>query len=378
MESDYVDSSTLQMEDQEFVVIEPDASLMEQEDSHGTPIADQETSEPFASAPPGQLDNAIESAPEIGNVDSSVDHIIQQVDPSSDTVACGSFHEELVEADPVVDSRETDDAEIMGETIEAGQVDSGALEGGHGMMEADQVDSRVVEGDIVDGGTAEIGLVDEGTMEIGHADSGTLENESRSGETLEPTEGITLDNDCLVDNSNQAVYDDPLDTGTVEDESISTQHVEAQPMDAHLIEAELVAEGVDSSYYIDQATMEQQDGTIAEEAEAAADIENSLPTPSHLDSNFQCSQVENSELASMETAMSNPTAVCEADSSAAGMEDSSYEVQQMVDTQNVYVVEDGQLIQPSNSMASYHNGDNTMLVEMAPLSTDGSYVNSQV
>ena len=268
-------------------------------------------------------------------------------------------------------------------TIEPGQVDSGALEGdlvqgGHGKMEADQVDSRVVEGDIVDGGTAEIGLVDEGTMEIGHADSGTLENESRSGETLEPTEGITLDNDCLVDNSNQAVYDDPLDTGTVEDESISTQHVEAQPMDAHLIEAQLVAEGVDSSYYIDQATMEQQDGTIAEEAEAAADIENSLPTPSHLDSNFQCSQVENSELASMETAMSNPTAVCEADSSAAGMEDSSYEVQQMVDTQNVYVVEDGQLIQPSNSMASYHNGDNTMLVEMAPLSTDGSYVNSQV
>ena len=61
MESDYNDSSTLQMEDQEFVVIEPDASLMEQEDSHGMPIADQETSEPFASAPPGQLDNAIES-----------------------------------------------------------------------------------------------------------------------------------------------------------------------------------------------------------------------------------------------------------------------------------------------------------------------------
>jgi hypothetical protein len=81
----------------------------------------------------------------------------------------------------------------------------------------------------------------------------------------------------------------------------------------------------------------------------------------------------------METAMSNPTAVCEADSSAAGMEDSSYEAQQMVDTQNVYVVEDGRLtVQQSNSMASYHNADNTMLVEMAPLSTDGSYVNSQV
>jgi hypothetical protein len=80
--------------------------------------------------------------------------------------------------------------------------------------------------------------------------------------------------------------------------------------------------------------------------------------------------------------MSNPTAVCEADSSAAGMEEPAYETQQMVDTQNVYVVEDGRLtlnsVQPSNSMNNYHNAENAMLVEMAPLSTDGSYVDSQV
>lgn len=395
MESDYVDSSTLQMEDQEFVATEPDASLMEQEDSHGMPIADQGTSESFPSADPGQLENASESVAEVNTVDSSVDHVIQHVDDTPDAIAGGSFHEESIEADQV-DSRETvdDDAGMMdhSETIEAGQVDSGVLEGdlvegGNGMIHDDQVvDSGAVESDVVDGGSAETGLIDE-TMETGHADSRNVENESEAidGESMEPAEGIILDNP--TGNEDQVVYDEPIGSGTVEDESIEAQPVEAQPMEAHLMEAQpdvveappAVDEGVDSSYYIDQATMEQPDGAIAEESEAATDIENPLPTPSHLDPNFQCSEVANSELETMETAMSNPTAVCEADSSAAGMEDSSYEAQQMVDTQNVYVVEDGRLtVQQSNSMASYHNADNTMLVEMAPLSTDGSYVNSQV
>jgi len=71
-----------------------------------------------------------------------------------------------------------------------------------------------------------------------------------------------------------------------------------------------------------------------------------------------------------------PATVCEADSSAAGMEETAgYDPDEMDSSQqNVYVVEGEQ---QSGSLTPFHNSDTAMLVEMAPLATE-SYVNSQV
>lgn len=90
---------------------------------------------------------------------------------------------------------------------------------------------------------------------------------------------------------------------------------------------------------------------------------------------------------------SNPT-VCEADSSAVGdaMDEAnavvSYENQEMDSSshhhQHVYVVDngDGHLtlnsVPQTGSATPYHHSDSSMLVEMAPLSADGTFVNSQV
>ena len=66
-------------------------------------------------------------------------------------------------------------------------------------------------------------------------------------------------------------------------------------------------------------------------------------------------------------------AVCEADSSAAYV---GGEI--AMGSQSVYVVDDGMAlnsIPQTGSMTPYHNPENSMLVEMAPLSTDESYGN---
>lgn len=72
--------------------------------------------------------------------------------------------------------------------------------------------------------------------------------------------------------------------------------------------------------------------------------------------------------------------VCEADSSAVGLNSAVFSGEGVtMGSQSVYVVDDGMAlnsIPQSGSMTPYHNPENTMLVEMAPLPTDGSYVNS--
>lgn len=353
MENDYVDSSTLQMEDQEFVPTEPDGSLMEQENSNNMPMQGEEANGSLT-AEASQLGNS-NSVSEIDTVDSSVDHMIHRVDHAAagGSADIGSIDEECV----------------PGEPVESEQVDR---------VDTEQVDSGAFGEDQVAAGSSNAEFLDRESMETGHVDSRTVGNETGIIEP-EPIEGVTENEpveSISLENPPESAYNNPLEGGCEEAHPLESQPVaeeEARPID----------EVVDSSYYMDSVNLEQPDGTLAQEAEAASGLEESLPTPSQLNQNYQCNEASNSELLSMETAMSNPTAVCEADSSAAGIEDSAYETQQMVDTQNVYVVEEnGQLtlnsVQQSNPIASYHNADNAMLVEMAPLPTDGSYVNSQV
>lgn len=397
LESDFVDSSTLEIEERELVATDPEASEIQQEDLNGIP--DPETSESFAVVEPEHLENGI-CVPEVVTVDSSVDDTIQEhvdrtpLEGTSSTLVCGSYESECIEGGNVE------------ENVENNQADSGVPESDFvdgGATESDFVDGGTAEGDFVDGGTAEgdfvvIGaveseLMNEEAMETDQIQAGTIENDAPTVEADpideqvgEPDEsqGITLDNPVATEQG-EVIYGDPVESGTIEEESTEAQSVDTQLMEAHLIGAQPVEvrpgdEGVDSSYYMNSVDIEQPDEAIVEGVEASADLEN--PTSSHLETNYGDNEVENSELINMDTNMSNPTAVCEADSSAAGMEEPAYETQQMVDTQNVYVVEDGRLtlnsVQPSNSMNNYHNAENAMLVEMAPLSTDGSYVDSQV
>lgn len=370
---------------------------------------DQEPSESIAAMESEQVEN-VTPAPDVDTVDSSVDHVVQHVDqtPANSVMENGGFEEECAgsgnavdgatEAEQVdsgiVDSDPVDSRALVGDLVDAGtalmddgameaeSLDSAALEGhlvdgGSELMEAEQIDSAVVESEHVDS---------ESAGEAGHVDSAIIDEQLHAVEACPidreeesaSVEGITLDNSGAND---QVAYQH---APAAESESIEAQSMEAQliaePPVVGNVQAQPVDEGVDSSYYMDQAPLDQPEGTIAEEAEAATETEN--PTTSHLDQNYQCNEAENSDLVNMDTGMTNPTAVCEADSSAAEMEESGYETQQMMDTQNVYVVEDGRLtlnsVQQSSSMSAYHNTDNTMLVEMAPLSTDGSYVNSQV
>ena len=402
LESDLVDSSTIEIEERELVAVE-DASVVQQEDLHDIP--DQETREPFAEVEPGPLENG-NSVHEVGTVDSSVDETIQQhvdhnsMEGTSSTLECGSYEggciedgnvEENVEADQVDCGVAPESEFVDGGTAESDFVDCGTAEGNFVDCETKVI--SVAEGDFVVIEAVESELVNEEAMETDQIQSETIEDpnaeagpiDEQAGEPDE-SQGITLDNPVATEEDG-VIYGDPVvESGTIDDESTEAQSVETQLMEAHLIGTQPVEgvrsgdEGVDSSYYMNSVDIDQPNGVIVG-VEASADIEN--PTSSRLESNYEGSEVDNPELINMDTNMSNPTAVCEADSSAVGMEESAYETQQMVDTQNVYVVEDGRLslnsVQPSNSINTYHhNAENAMLVEMAPLSTDGSYVDSQV
>ena len=72
--------------------------------------------------------------------------------------------------------------------------------------------------------------------------------------------------------------------------------------------------------------------------------------------------------------------VCGADGSAVGLNGAVFSGAEVtMDSQSVYVVDDSMAlnsIPQSDSMTPYHNSESAMLVEMAPLPTDGSYVNS--
>lgn len=369
--NDFADSSTLEMEEGELVATEPDDSMIPQEDLQSMSYQEPTESSPIDES--GQQDSfSGRTPPETETVDSSVDHTVQAQTghiPEEGTLNAEDYQRECAEVEPIIDAN----------------------------LGIDQVDSGTAQSDFVDDGVAESGLADEEAMETGQILSGTADNDfvtvaadpvnEESGEST-GSQSIIPDN-AVATTEGEVSYDDPVGSGTIEEEandaqSIETHLIAAHPMETQPvenIEPQTVDEGVDSSYYMNSAHIEQPDGTIAESVDASTDIDN--PTSSHLDQHFENNEVDNPELINMDTNLSNPTAVCEADSSAVGMEDSAYETQQMVDTQNVYVVEDdGRLtlnsVEPSNSMNSYHNPENAMLVEMAPLSTDGSYVDSQV
>lgn len=365
--NNFADSSTLEMEESELVSREPDASMIQQDDAETMPY--QEPDGSFSTDASERQDNRI-PVPETETVDSSVDHTVQPLAGQLPEVG-------------------TPNSEHYQRECAEGNVDAN--------LGIDQVDSGTAQNEFVDDGVAESGLANQEAMETDQVLSGTADQDivtvaadPVNDEAAESTSYQRIIHDHTVATTEgEVMYGDPVESGVIEEENTEAQSVETGLIEAHHMESQpvedvephTVDEGVDSSYYMNPVDLEQPDGTINDGLEASADIEN--PTSSHLDQHFEDNEVDNPELLNMDTNLSNPTAVCEADSSAAEMEDSAYDTQQMVDTQNVYVVEDdGRLtlksVEPSNSMNSYHNTENAMLVEMAPLSTDGSYADSQV
>ena len=89
---------------------------------------------------------------------------------------------------------------------------------------------------------------------------------------------------------------------------------------------------------------------------------------------------QSEETNSQQEVQATNASICEADSSAVGLNGSVFSGEEVaMGSQSVYVVDDGMAlnsIPQSGSMTPYQNSENAMLVEMAPLSTDGSYVNS--
>lgn len=151
----------------------------------------------------------------------------------------------------------------------------------------------------------------------------------------------------------------------VEEEEEETAQVESEP-------------AIDSSSYA--VASNEPDESNVEEAADPAPIEEAAPTdPPSDEQQYEEEQQEQYPVAeSSDGAVPvEPATVCEADSSAAGMEEAAagYDPDEMDSSQqNVYVVEGEQ---QSGSLTPFHNSETAMLVEMAPLATE-SYVNSQV
>lgn len=196
-----------------------------------------------------------------------------------------------------------------------------------------------------------------------------------------------LDHSYLPDNPTEEVGDPQLpdDAADVVNElagdsgsTVDNGGVGSSDYPLENVEAAGDGEDIGSTFNTEQMSVDHPD---ASNGEAGAMTDALQHDQDQLDASYQCTDSGEAHLVAMNPD-GNPTAVCEADSSAVGMEEAQYEGHEMVDAQNVYVVQDGRLtlnsVQQPVTMDQYQNQENAMLVEMAPMSADGTYGNAEV
>ena len=200
-----------------------------------------------------------------------------------------------------------------------------------------------------------------------------------------------------------AVLEDNVPATTTDDNRAFTQQ-ESSGDEGHAIDSSSQLNTVDPSPTLSTEDANTEVSEMVQDDVASASVvsEPQVPDETHYhqysvvepsDGPTSAEELEGLEAVEQPGLVSNPT-VCEADSSAVGdaMDETNavvnYENQEMDSSshhhQHVYVVDngDGHLtlnsVPQTGSVAPYHHSDGSMLVEMAPLSADETFVNSQV
>ena len=244
---------------------------------------------------------------------------------------------------------------------------------------------------------AQVSVAAQEEQETNGVDSSTFSTEAPSAEAaptsvderqVEEEEQLGTEHG---ESSSALVSEEPHQSQTSEDGQVleSAEDSPQQSMDVATNEDPVVENGaIDSSGQLiaaDPETEEVNENIQVDEsnAEVLVPVQQDLAedeTPKSDDAEYETYPTSQS----CDLIPTEPATVCEADSSAAGLEEAAYDGQEAMDSQNVYVVENGdQLalnsVPQSASMTPYHNPGNSMLVEMAPLATeDGSFVTNQV
>ena len=332
-------------------------------------------------APPDTVDNSAHELVEPSSAREPQDHLVgsqTEVDSIAEPDSESRAVCEVNESQDLVTSMTQGDEEAAAQPEEADctthqPTDEPVPE------EPNQVDSGVPETEAAQ--TAD--CVDSSTFSTGNNPMvDAVQSEENSGQ-VSPQPGISVseDNTAATTSEDAQVF--------VQQHSICDE--------GHVIDSSSLLNNVDPSPPL---STEEANTDMTETAQEDA-VEPVIEEASyHQYSAVEPSEPSSAELEGLEpvvpTGLESNSTVCEADSSAVGdsMDESatvvSYNENQEMDTSshhqhhNVYVVDNGNghltlnSVPQTGSVTPFHHSDSSMLVEMAPLSTDGTFVNSQV